>query len=77
VHGLKRDDVSGRELDDPRLVSPIIMSMRILDESEDIRAMLDLIYALHVEERVTICRLSSNERCRACTARRHASQCVA
>ncbi|PMS38907.1 LysR family transcriptional regulator [Trinickia symbiotica] len=50
VHGLKRDDVSYHELDDPKLVSPIIMSMRMLDESEDIRSMLDLIYDLYAEE---------------------------
>ncbi|GLU33888.1 LysR family transcriptional regulator [Trinickia caryophylli] len=50
VHGLKRDDVTYKDLDDPRLVSPIIMSMRMLDESEDIRAMLSLIYALYAEE---------------------------
>ncbi|HXZ10190.1 MAG TPA: LysR family transcriptional regulator, partial [Paraburkholderia sp.] len=41
--------VSYRELDDPNLVSPIIMSMRMLDESEDVRAMLELIYALYDE----------------------------
>jgi DNA-binding transcriptional LysR family regulator len=50
VHGLKRDDVSYKELDDPNLVSPIIMSMRMLDESADVRAMLGLIYALYAEE---------------------------
>ncbi|MGV2290804.1 LysR family transcriptional regulator [Trinickia sp. YCB016] len=52
VYGLKRDDVSYKELDDPKLVSPIIMSMRMLDESEDVRAMLELIYALYVEEKM-------------------------
>ncbi len=50
VLGLKREDVSYQELDDPKLVSPIIMSMRLLDESEDIRSMLDLIYDLYAEE---------------------------
>ncbi|AOJ05846.1 MULTISPECIES: LysR family transcriptional regulator [Burkholderia] len=49
VHGLKRDDVSYKELDDPNLVSPIIMSTRMLDESTDIRAMLTLIYQLYDE----------------------------
>lgn len=49
VYGLKRDDVSYKELDDPTLVSPIIMSMRALDESRDIREMLDLIYRLYEE----------------------------
>lgn len=49
VYGLKRDDVTYLELDDPKLVSPIIMSMRALDESADLRAMLDLIYRLYEE----------------------------
>jgi len=52
VYGLKRDDVSYRELDDPTLVSPIIMSMRALDESRDIREMLELIYRLYEEEEI-------------------------
>jgi LysR family transcriptional regulator, benzoate and cis,cis-muconate-responsive activator of ben and cat genes len=52
VHGLKRDDVSYRELDDPTLVSPIIMSMRLLDESRDIREMLELVYRLYEEEKI-------------------------
>ena len=53
VHGLKRDDVSYKELDDPTLVSPVIMSMRALDESRDIKEMLELIYRLYEEERIT------------------------
>ncbi|WP_244818234.1 LysR family transcriptional regulator [Caballeronia sp. Lep1P3] len=53
VYGLKRDDVSYKELDDPTLVSPIIMSMRALDESRDIREMLELIYRLYDEERIS------------------------
>ncbi|AET93723.1 LysR family transcriptional regulator (plasmid) [Burkholderia sp. KK1] len=52
VYGLKRDDVSYKELDDPTLVSPIIMSMRALDESRDIKEMLELIYRLYDEERI-------------------------
>ena len=53
VYGLKRDDVSYKELDDPTLVSPIIMSMRMLDESRDIREMLELIYRLYEEEKIS------------------------
>lgn len=49
VHGLKRDDVTYLELDDPRLVSPIIMSMRMMDESDDLRAMQEMIYRLYEE----------------------------
>jgi DNA-binding transcriptional LysR family regulator len=52
VYGLKRDDVSYIELDDPTLVSPIIMSMRMLDESRDIQEMLELIYRLYEEEKI-------------------------
>ena len=52
VYGLKRDDVSYKELDDPTLVSPLIMSMRALDESRDIKEMLELIYRLYEEERI-------------------------
>jgi DNA-binding transcriptional LysR family regulator len=52
VYGLKRDDVSYRELDDPTLVSPIIMSMRAMDESRDIREMLELIYRLYDEAQI-------------------------
>jgi DNA-binding transcriptional LysR family regulator len=52
VHGLKRDDVTYKELDDEKLVSPIIMSTRMLDESEDIKRLLRLIYQLYEEERM-------------------------
>ena len=52
VYGLKRDDVSYKELDDPTLVSPIIMSMRALDESRDIREMLELVYRLYDEQQI-------------------------
>ncbi|POR46690.1 DNA-binding transcriptional LysR family regulator [Paraburkholderia eburnea] len=50
VYGLKRDDVLYKDLDDANLVSPIIMSMRMLDESEDLQRMLQLIYDLYDEE---------------------------
>ena len=53
MYGLKREDVSYKELDDPTLVSPIIMSMRMLDESRDIREMLELIYRLYEEEKIS------------------------
>jgi hypothetical protein len=52
VHGLKRSDVSYKELDDPTLVSPIIMSTRLLDESQDIKEILELIYRLYEEEQI-------------------------
>lgn len=52
VAGLKRADVCYMELDDPQLVSPIIMSTRMLDESEDIKVFLDLVYAIYKEENI-------------------------
>jgi len=53
VYGLQRGDVAYKGLDDENLVSPIIMSMRMLDESADIRRMLELIYALYDEQQMT------------------------
>ncbi|WP_261540859.1 LysR family transcriptional regulator [Burkholderia multivorans] len=50
VYGLKRDDIAYKDLDDAKLVSPIIMSMRMLDQSEDIERMLQLIYDLYDEQ---------------------------
>jgi hypothetical protein len=39
-------------MDEPRLVSPIIMSIRALDQSDDIKSLLDLIYGLYRSEGV-------------------------
>lgn len=50
VHGFKRDDVAYKDLDDPNLVSPIIISTRLLDESEDVRRMRDLTNTLYAED---------------------------
>lgn len=50
VLGLKRSDVCYKLLDEPGLVSPIIMSVRVLDESEDIKSLLQLIYGLYRAE---------------------------
>lgn len=47
VLGLKRSDVCYKALDDPNLVSPIIMSIRAQDHSEDIRSFLALTYELY------------------------------
>ena len=58
VYGLKRDDVSYKELDDSTLVSPIIMSTRLLDESPDIKEMLELVYRLYDEEEIPYVRRS-------------------
>jgi DNA-binding transcriptional LysR family regulator len=52
VLGLRRNDVCYKEMDEPRLGSPIIMSLRALDKSEDIKSMLALSYALYRSEGV-------------------------
>ncbi|MFL6716784.1 MAG: LysR family transcriptional regulator [Burkholderiaceae bacterium] len=50
VLGLKRSDVCYKKMNEPNLTSPIIMSIRALDKSEDIRSLLDLIYGLYRAE---------------------------
>jgi len=52
VLGLKRSDVCYKRMDEANLTSPIIMSIRALDKSEDIRSMLDLVYGLYRSEGV-------------------------
>ncbi|CAI1817973.1 Ben and cat operon transcriptional regulator [Serratia marcescens] len=50
LHSLKRPDVVYNALNEQRLVSPIIMSIRQLDESEDIKTLLRMIYTLYDEQ---------------------------
>ena len=50
VLGLKRNDVCYKQMDEANLSSPIIMSIRARDTSEDIKSMLDMIYALYRSE---------------------------
>lgn len=50
VLGLKRSDVVYRMLDEPNLTSPVIMSVRAMDESPAIRSLLELIYGLYRSE---------------------------
>lgn len=50
VLGLKRNDVCYKQMDERNLTSPIIMSIRAQDTSEDIKAMLALIYSLYRSE---------------------------
>lgn len=52
VLGLRRNDVCYKEMDEPRLSSPIIMSLRALDKSEDIKSLLKLVYELYRAEGV-------------------------
>ncbi|WP_213929653.1 LysR family transcriptional regulator [Serratia marcescens] len=50
LHSLKRPDVVYNALNEQRLVSPIIMSIRQLDESENIKTLLRMIYTLYDEQ---------------------------
>lgn len=50
VLGLKRADVCYKPLNDPNLVSPIIMSVRAQDRSEDIKSFLAITYGLYRSE---------------------------
>lgn len=50
LQGMKRDDVVYLELNEKHAYSPIIMSTRAMDKSEEIISMLDLIYSIYDEE---------------------------
>ena len=50
LQGMKRDDVVYLELNEKHAVSPIIMSVRAMDKSQEIQNMLDLIYEIYDEE---------------------------
>jgi len=50
VLGLKRSDVCYKPLDEPNCTSPIILSVRVLDQSQDIKDLLQLIYGLYRAE---------------------------
>jgi DNA-binding transcriptional LysR family regulator len=52
LHGLQRSDVDYIELHEHNVVSPIIMSVRMMDQSEDLRSMLALIYDLYDAENI-------------------------
>lgn len=50
VLGLKRNDVVYKPLNEPNLTSPVIMSTRVLDRSDAIRSLLEVIYGLYRSE---------------------------
>lgn len=50
VLGLKRSDVVYKMLDESNLVSPVIMSIRALDQSDAIKSMLRELYGLYRSE---------------------------
>ena len=50
VQQLRRGDVIYRELEDERVVSPVIMSCRMHDESREVAGMLGSIRELYKEE---------------------------
>lgn len=52
LHGLRRSDVDYVELSDRNMVSPIIFSVRMMDQSEDLKSLLALIYHLYDAENI-------------------------
>lgn len=52
VQGLKREDVCYKELDDRNMVSPIILSTRLLDESREIRLLIAMIIQIYEENQM-------------------------
>ena len=53
VQGLRREGVCYKELDDPNMVSPIILSTRLLDESNDIKLLIRMIVDIYGEEQIS------------------------
>lgn len=47
LHGLKRGDVVYRDLDEPHALTPVIFSVRLMDQTEELRHMLATIYATY------------------------------
>jgi DNA-binding transcriptional LysR family regulator len=47
LHGLQRGDVVYRDIEDPHAVTPVIFSVRLMERSEELRAMLAIIYELY------------------------------
>lgn len=52
VQGLKREDVCYRPLDDPHIVSPIILSTRLMDSSREIQLLIDMILRIYKDEKI-------------------------
>lgn len=56
LQGMKRDDVVYLELNEKHAYSPIIMSTRAMDKSEEIKEMLNLIYSIYDQEGIAFTR---------------------
>jgi len=52
LQGMKRDDVSYMELGERHTTSPVIFSVRMLDQSEELRQLLRLIYDVYDAENI-------------------------
>ena len=48
--GMHRNDVVFRGFDDPRLVSPVLMSIRLEEKSDYVRSLLALVYQMYRDE---------------------------
>ncbi len=52
VQGLKREDVCYLPLQDHNMVSPIILSTRLLDDSREIKLLIEMIIRIYEEEKI-------------------------
>lgn len=52
LQGMKRDDVGYMELGEKHTISPVIFSVRMLDQSEELRKLLRLIYDVYDAENI-------------------------
>lgn len=52
MHAFIRQDVSYLDLDEQRAVSPVIMSIRMGEQSDDLKALLQNIYQVYEDERI-------------------------
>lgn len=56
VHGMQRTDVTYLPLDEKGVTSPIVLAIRQMDQSEDLRKLLNLIYAIYEDEGIAYVR---------------------
>ena len=56
VHGMQRTDVTYLPLDERGVTSPIVMAIRMLDDSQDLRNLLQLIYTIYDDEGIAYVR---------------------
>lgn len=56
AYGMQRTDVTYLPLDGRGVTSPIVMAIRMLDDSQDLRNLLQLIYTIYDDEGIAYVR---------------------